>query len=194
VRVTNDAGYSAMPSLAWTGTEYAMAWQDDRPGNDEVYFARIDASGVEIGADLRITNATGTSGLTSLVWTGTEFGLGWEDSRNGIQENFFARLDAAGTKIGTDVRLSARLFTPWNLVWTGTEYGLAWTDDRDGNLEIYFGRVDASGAPVGTDLRLTNDPALSRAVSLVWTGAVYAVAWGDLRDGNWEVYFSHACP
>jgi len=41
VRITNDASYSGFPSLAWTGSKYGVSWEDERDGNDEIYFARI---------------------------------------------------------------------------------------------------------------------------------------------------------
>ena len=180
----------------WTGTEYALAWGDRRDGaGSEIYFTRIDASGSKIGGDLRITTTTsGSSGLPSLVWNGTEYALGFEDSRTGSQELWFVRLDATGAKVGTEVSITDRLFSPWNMVWDGTGYAMAWMDSRDGNPEIYFTRLDATGSRLLGDVRITDDPAISRAPSTAWNGTGYAVAWSDLEHGNWEVHFADPCP
>jgi len=38
-RITNTGGISQKTSLAWTGSGYGVAWQDDRHGNEEILFA-----------------------------------------------------------------------------------------------------------------------------------------------------------
>ncbi|MBN1799806.1 MAG: hypothetical protein JW822_14610, partial [Spirochaetales bacterium] len=69
-----------------------------RDGNFEIYFARINSSGVKQGLDVRITNAAGDSWWPSLVWTGTEYGASCDDDRDGNFEIYFARLYPNGTK------------------------------------------------------------------------------------------------
>jgi hypothetical protein len=55
VRITNAAGNHGQPSLAWTGSEYGVAWLDDRAGSDEIYFARLtidtDGDGLSAAAE-----------------------------------------------------------------------------------------------------------------------------------------------
>jgi len=192
VRVTSNASYSEFPSVVWTGSQYGVAWQDNRDGNYEIYFARLDASGNKIGGDVRVTNNPSFSLSPALVWTGSEYGVAWEDLRDGNLEIYFARIDAAGTKIGSDVRVTTAAADSRyaSLVWAGGAYGVAWTDGRDGNNEIYFARIDAAGSKIGSDLRVTNAASDSTYASLVWTGSAYGVAWQDNRDGNYEIYLA----
>ncbi len=244
VRVTNDDARQWSAALAWSGTEYGVAWWDNRDGDDEIYFARLDSTGAKIGSDLRVTSAmgrsegpsivsngsgyaiafsddrtgndliyvaridalgmevdqevavstgtTGSASLASIVFDGAGYGVGWEDSRTGMQELWFARTDSTGTRIGEEVSLTRRLFSPWNLVWTGSSYAAAWSDSRDGNLEIYFLQLDRTGMRIGGDARVTDEPATSRSVSLTFDGTDFAMAWGDDRDGNTEVYFARS--
>ena len=179
VRITNAIGSSVYSSLTWTGSEYGMAWTDfrndpdqncgghDENCNYEIYFARISASGVKIGGDIRITNDPDVSYYPSLIWTGSEFGVSWQDFRNDLNhycdiqyspydcnyEIYFARISADGTKIGADLRITTN---PNNsraasLGWTGSEYGVSWADDRDGNYEIYFSRIGCDNDGDGLD-------------------------------------------
>lgn len=100
--VDDDCGaVSAYPSLVWSGSEYAVAWRDERDLNQEIYFTRISSAGVKLGADLRITTNPAASSLPSLVWTGSGYAAAWQDDRTGNTEIFFARFDAAATKSGT---------------------------------------------------------------------------------------------
>ena len=56
LRVTNSIGRSQSPSLAWTGSEFGVAWPDDRDGSFRIYFARVSAGGARVGADVRVTD------------------------------------------------------------------------------------------------------------------------------------------
>ena len=192
--VSLTTGNAAYPSVVWTGMEYGVAWHDNRDGNWEIYFARLDAMGNKIGADIRVTNDAAISAGPSLVWTGLEYGVAWRDERDaaGEPEIYFCRLDALGNKIGDDIRVTndAGISSTPSLVWTGREYGVAWRDERDLNSEIYFARLHRRGLKIGTDLRVTSDANASEHVSLVWSGSEYAMVWTDNRHGNQEILFA----
>ncbi len=150
VRVTDDAFVSDRPSLVWTGSGFALAWEDGRDGDKEIYFARLDPQGNKIGSDVRVTNDVSASENASLVWAGNEFAVAWDDDRDGNREIYFARLDAAGNEIGSDVRITSDASASQrpSLVWTGSEYGVAWTDDRADGSRVLFARI---GCAVDTD-------------------------------------------
>ena len=195
-RITNDAASSSYPSLVWTGTEYGVCWSDYRNGNYEIYFARLDVSGIKIGDDVRITDAIDNSTYPSLVWNGkkSEYGVCWSDYRDGNDEIYFARIGEKGAKIGNDVRITndAHYSQDPSLVWTGTEYAVCWSDKRDGDdsTEIYFARIDELGIKIGSDEQITDNTNISEDPSLVWTGIEYGLCWLDRPDGMPEVYFT----
>jgi len=183
---------SGFANVVWTGTEYAVAWHDQRDGNYEIYFTRLSATGAKLGADVRVTDAAANSGTPSLVWTGTEYGLAWSDERDGNREVYFRRLDVAGNPVGAEIRITdaAGESSVPVLAWTGKDYGLVWHDDREGDPHIYFARLGADGALLGAILRVTEDGATALNPSLVWTGDEFGLVWEDQRDGNWEIYFA----
>jgi hypothetical protein len=184
--------YAYNPSLVWTGLEYGVAWQDFRDGNWEIYFARLDASGTRIGQDSKVSNSTVDALEPSLVWTGSAYGVAWIDRRDGSDEIYFARLDAVGNKIGTDVRVTSTTIDSNlpSLAWTGSEYGVAWEAYPEVAAEIYFARLDAAGSRIGDEVRITSALESSHDASLVWTGAEYGLAWWDLREGDGDNYFA----
>jgi hypothetical protein len=192
VRVTNDNGDSNFPSVTTDGTQRAVAWVDNRDGNNEIYFARLQADGSVDGAEIRVTNNDADSGGPSLVWTGSEYGLAWHDSRDGNPEIYFVRLNAAGAVQGVPIRVSnaADLSLFPSLVFNDNGFGVAWEDNRDGAFEIYMSTLDTAGAAVADELRLTN-AGTSIAASLTWTGAEYGLAWQDSSIGNDdEIFFA----
>jgi hypothetical protein len=62
---------------------------DNRPGNDEIFFATVSSAGTLVGSDVRITRARLASAAASLVWAGSAFGLAWKDSRDLNSEIYF---------------------------------------------------------------------------------------------------------
>ncbi len=178
-------------SVAWTGSEIGASWHDTRDGDSEIYFARITTAGTRMGLDVRVTSATGHSLSPSMVWTGSEYGLSWYDTRDGNYEVYFTRLAPEGTKVGPDVRVTSdggESLKP-DLAWSGSEYGVSWHDNRDGNREVYFARLSPTGLEAGSDTRITNDDAPSYDTALAWSGTEYAVTWYDHRTVDAEIYF-----
>ena len=80
------SGGSAAP--VWTGSELGLVWSDSRTGNHEVYFARFSADGVRLADDARLTRTGAESANPSLAWTGSSWGVVWNDS-DGIDENAY---------------------------------------------------------------------------------------------------------
>jgi len=193
-RVTNAAGGSSSPSLAWTGSGFGIAWYDDRDGNSEIYFARLDASGAKIGGDVRVTNAAGTSRLPRIAWSGLDYGLLWSDQRDGTWESWYARVDATGTVVaGSERRLTATPYdsNPARFAWNGGVYGIVYDDVRDGDAEIYFQAILRSGATVTPETRLTTSAGTSRNPVIAWDDeGQFGVAWADDRDGADALFFT----
>ena len=192
VRITDSPGEGRDPSLVWTGESWAVAWVDDQEGNFEVYLALVSTAGALAAGPLRVTDDPEFSGSPSLVWTGSELVVAWNDGRDGNFEIYLARLEPDGTTIAGDVRVTtdeAFSATP-SLAWTGDELAMAWSDDRDGNNEIYYARVDPAGAVIGGDVRVTDQAAYSSGPQIAVAGGARAVAWLDLRDPDRELYFA----
>jgi putative metal-binding protein len=89
LRVTNSAGASIDPAIAWSGSEWGIVWGDTRTGNEEIWFARIDATGVKVGSDFQVTNAPGHSRTPSIVWAGGKYGIAWSDDRETVNDEIY---------------------------------------------------------------------------------------------------------
>lgn len=196
-QVSEVAGASRAVRVAWNGNGYGLAWSDDRGGTQQIYFARLDASGQKIGADVRVTDLMFDAGfadggparflgVSALIWTGTEYGLFWKG--DGLS---FATLDANG-KPSPAVFIEPVLDgNARQIVWNGSGYGVAWYDNHEGDFEVYFYRLDMLGKKLGTDVRVTNSPGNSFTPSLARAGSNYGLAWHDNRtDAGYQIFFS----
>jgi hypothetical protein len=191
--VTFAASSSTLPALVSNGNGFGLVWQDDRDGNAEVWFARLNAAGERQGDEVQVTDTNRPSTVPALAWNGNGYGVTWAENRDGNFDVLFARMGLDGRLVGgiAGVAEQATTSTAPDIVWNGNGYALAWQDTRDGNAEIYAARFNAGGQRTGEDVRVTDDARPSLDPALVWNGAGYGVSWYDRRDGNDEIYFAH---
>jgi hypothetical protein len=154
---TDEGGWTPN-TFVWTGTEYALFWEQQVPGNPirRILMARVDAAGQSLGPPLEVLAGLG-SGHAAVAWSGAEYGLLWAIRRDEQTPDamYFIRLDPGGTPIGDPVR-----FTPEtdvarpSIVWNGEGYAVTWF----GHPDFWFGRIgcecprfddDADGFPFG---------------------------------------------
>jgi hypothetical protein len=193
VRLDTGGNRQKYPAAAWSGSEFGVAWQDERDGGFEIYFKRVSESMAPVGTAIRVTNALGTSRVPAIAWSGSEYGVVWEDNRDaGDHEIYFTRLSPTGSKIGSDVRLTnfpGQSLDP-EIVWAGSRWGVAWHDDGWVNMEIAFASLDPTASLASPPVRVTQDSSVSEGVDIVWNGSAYGLAWRDNRTGNGDIYFA----
>ena len=189
------SGTANYPDLAWGGGEYGLCWFDRRTGDNEIFFTRIAQTGLKVGTDIRLTEYDKDALHPVLAWSGSGYGVIWQDKRNSDKwEIYGAALGAEGQQTGGAVRLTynEKESSFPAVVWSGSEFGLAWSDlrDGDGKGEIYFARMSDNGQPIGMAERISTADKESFYPSLAWTGSEYAIAWQDKRHGKFEIYFT----
>jgi len=122
IQLTNVAGFTNHPAIAWSGTEYGIAWSDDREyhrkypemgslGPLEIYFARISKSGTGLTGEKRVTYCTGGSigsatynipscWLTKLSWNAAGYyELSYDKWLSGQSTSHSVRLDINGNQL-----------------------------------------------------------------------------------------------
>ncbi|MFA5129123.1 MAG: MopE-related protein [Patescibacteria group bacterium] len=197
-RLTNSAGDSNSPAVAWTGSELGIVWEDWRAGipNAEIYFARADTSLARIGDEVRVTNASWGSREPSLSWTGSEYGVAWYDLRvDSRSEVFFTRLDSTGLEIGDDIQLTDHFALSGasyelSLTWTGSDYGIVFQDSRLSSMDIFFVRLDSGGIAIAPEAPAISDSGPESFPVLVWTGSQYGLAYTVSIDGYQQIFFA----
>ena len=122
----NDGAAGTYPGA----TEVCDSYDNDCDGmidNDPGCDSTCELPG-KIGSELMLSNDIYGGADSSVVWTGTEYGVVFTPG----DEAYFARLDASGNIIGQIVQVTNGANPGWpTLVWTGTEFGLAWTDSYE---------------------------------------------------------------
>jgi hypothetical protein len=90
-RLTTDPNRSEYASVAVSGQNVHVLWDDNRDGNYEIYYKHSTNSGLNWDADLRLTNASGNSILPSMALSGTIAHCIWMDYRDGNSEIYYKR-------------------------------------------------------------------------------------------------------
>jgi hypothetical protein len=180
------------PAAAYDGTNYLVAWQDNRCGLSDVYDIygiRLDGTGIIVDSiSIPISTAPWNQYEPSIAYDGTNYLVVWQDYRNEDYDIYGARveqsgilIDTAGFAISTAIGFQRKI----SLAFDGTNYLVVWTDYRNGNYDIYGARISQSGTVLDS-----NGIAISIAVktqqspSIVFGDTNYLVVWVDLRDST----------
>ena len=198
IRLTSDSAYSGSPEIAVdTNNNVHITWYDERDGNYEIYYTKLDNTGNTLVDDTRLTSDSASSGSPEIAVDTTNYvHITWNDERDGNREIYYTKLDNTGNTLVDDTRLtsdSASSGSPEIAVDTTNYVHITWNDERDGNREIYYTKLDNTGNTLVDDTRLTSDSAFSVLPKIaVDTNNNVHITWYDKRDGNYEIYYKHS--
>jgi hypothetical protein len=92
-------GNANWPNMAWNGSAAAIVYYEWRTGTHtpQIYMSFVDGTGKRVGGlhDLKVSASPGNNQakLPDVVWSGTDFGVVWTDTRDGGHSLYFARVD-----------------------------------------------------------------------------------------------------
>ncbi|TES90667.1 MAG: T9SS type A sorting domain-containing protein, partial [Candidatus Cloacimonadota bacterium] len=90
-RLTNDAAWSSRSSLAVSGSNVHLVWNDDRNGNPEIYYMLSTDDGISWEIETRLTDDSLWSEYPSVAVSGCSIHVVWQDNRDGNDEIYYKR-------------------------------------------------------------------------------------------------------
>lgn len=202
---------SSSPRIVWNGTEFAVLWTEYTVGSIQpavcaLHLARISSSGMILGTT-QIDGNCPFYGRIRLVWTGTSYGIFWDQGWPYIErpEVWFAKLDVLGNRISGPVRLTysnplvgdgtAALVDAF---WDGSAFTVLWRTSQYGQpVHNYFARFDSDGQRIGPEIMpiLSAQATEVTAWGMVWDGSMYGLfLQGYGLDGLRQQYFMQMTP
>jgi hypothetical protein len=144
-RLTWTSGASTSPSLSIDSSgNLHVAWQDDTPGNNEIYYSRSTDGGSSWTTAKRLTWTTGTSQEPSLgIDSSGKIELVWAEDVSGNFEVYHKESTDGGVTWSTTKNLSATSgISNSPVIKAGSSGSLHvfWSDGTPGNAEIYYRR------------------------------------------------------
>ena len=194
MRLTRNPGFSSNPSIAVDGPNIYVVWEDDSPGNREVYFKRSVDGGVTWKANQRVTRNAGDSFWPSIAVDGPNIYVVWEDDTAGKPEIYFNRSVDGGVTWKTENRLAhnADGSSLPAIAVDGLNIYVVWMSDTQGHSEVYFRRSGDGGASWESNQPLTQNPGNNWGPAIAVGGSNIYVVWNDDTSGNDEIYFKRS--
>jgi hypothetical protein len=203
IAISAATNYQVSPQIVFGGTNYLVAWTDQRnaPSGSslDVYAARVtpsggvlDATGISIATGFRIQSEAVAS------QDGTNYLVAWKTRVPGEPSDVYAaRVTQAGAVLdssGIPVSTAAQdQFEP-AVAFNGASYVLAWGDERGRPSEfgVYGARLSPSGGvldPAG--IPISRRPHFHMNTAVAVGGGVSMVTWAAYTPtGSYDVYGS----
>ncbi|MBN1504324.1 MAG: T9SS type A sorting domain-containing protein [Candidatus Eisenbacteria bacterium] len=149
IPISADTWWEESPTVAFDGTNYLVAWDDDRTGSSRVRAARVDTSGAVLdpgGTLLPVGDEA--DGLPAVAFDGTNYLVVWERALGDDYHIFAARVDTSCAVLDPDgvpvlTSAGARFFPA--VAFDGTNYLAAWSEDVGDSIEVRGARISVTG-------------------------------------------------
>jgi hypothetical protein len=194
-RISWNSGYSGTPAIAidLSGGIHVV-WEDDTPGNCEIYYNKSLDGGDTWSSGQRITWTTGQSTWPSLaVDSNGGIHMAWEDYTPGHYAIYYRNSTDGGATWSAVKRFTWTAGNSYNaaIAVDSSDYvHLVWNDDTPGKLELYYKKSTDGGATWTANKRLTWNSGDSGwpAIAADSFGNPH-VAWSDSTSGPSEIYY-----
>ena len=157
IPISTAADRQFNPALAFDGTNYLVAWGDDRSGASwDIYGARVSPAGAVLDpSGIAISTAAGFQESAALAFDGMNYLVAWSDSRSGDYDIYGGRVSPAGSVLDPNgIAISTAEGAQWypGVAFDGTNYLVAWGDLRsDTRGDIFGARMSPAGSVLEPD-------------------------------------------
>ena len=197
-RITWTSGMSINSDMAIDSTNTIhVVWEDDTPGNREIYCRRSTDGGTTWIAAKRLTWTSGESiGAAIAVDSDNHIHVVWYDDTPGNHEIYYRKGLDGGTTWDAAKRLtwtSGESSFPQLAIDSSGNLQVLWKDNTSGNYEIYHKSSTDGGTTWSGAQRLTwTSITLEPPAMGIDSGNIIHVAWADLTSGNIEIYYGNS--
>jgi hypothetical protein len=197
LRVTFANGFSISPTLAWTGNEFVVLWEDDgmtgHLGTNQIYGQRIDVNGALVGGNVHLIDDQGPGQTSPAIAAGQRtIGVVWMRGDASTHELMFSVFDYQLHPMGSPALITPRMASGVYpiIVHNQSQFVIAWFDPDTDPRTIYGAVRDELGAEIVAATPLTKTPGHARFPALLPYGDRTLVVWSDDRDNNdgYELY------
>jgi hypothetical protein len=194
-RLTWTAGDSRFPAIAMDSSDTVhVVWEDDTPGNWEIYYKKSTDSGTSWSAARRLTWTLGDSHRPAMAIDSSDIiHVFWDDDTPGGMEIYYKRSSNGGASWGAAQRLtwtSGSSYDTAVAIDSSDAIHIAWYGYSPGVPEIYYKRSPDGGATWNPVKRLTwtSGNSYVPAIATDSSNAIHIV-WEDETPGIAEIYY-----
>jgi hypothetical protein len=197
LRITRQDGFSINVTMAWTGNEFVLIWEDDgmSPRGDQnlLFGQRVDVNGALIGGNVRLIDDGGVGQTGPVIAPGLRsLGVVWFRGDAQQHELMFAPFDHELKPLAQPASLTGMMgpgVYP-TIVHNQSEYVIAWYDPDSPKKTVYGTVRGELGEEIVPARVITEGTKHARYPSILPYGDRALLVWSDDRDGNfgYELY------
>jgi hypothetical protein len=179
------------PTIAVSGSDIYVAWNDKRDGNIEIYYIKSTDNGLNWEPEIRLTDDPADSGLPSIAVSGSNVHVVWTDSRNGLNEVFYKGSVDGGENWGDDIPLHFDpVFSVYpNLAVSNSVIHVVWIEFYGVYFSVFYTYSTDGGDTWAAKTHLNEYECNTEFPSIAVAGTLLHVVWKDFRDANYEIYY-----
>lgn len=197
-RLTWTSGSSNSPAIAVDSMgRLHLVWNDETPGNYEIYYKKSTNAGSTWTATKRLTWTSGPTWATAIaVDLSDRIHVVWENAGPGNYEAYYKKSTDGGETWSTTRRLtwmSGESRGAKTAVDSAGHLHVTWCDDTPGDYEIYHKKSTDGGVHWTSAKRLTWTTGFSAwpDIAASPTGDIHIV-WSDDASGTEQIYYKRS--
>jgi hypothetical protein len=174
------------------GSNIYVVWDDDTPGNSEIYFKMSDDGGTTWTTKKDLSNNAGGSAYPAIAVDGSNIYVVWYDYTPGDPDIYFKKSDDRGVTWTANKRITnnAGYSMYPSIAVDGSNIYVVWYGYTTGDSEIYFKKSDDGGTTWTTKKNLSNSTLSSFLPAIAVDGPNIYVVWYDITYVNYDIYFN----
>lgn len=182
VRVTNSEGFTVQPSLLFDGTQWLVAYADDREsGKFAVNVQRISKDAKLVGEPVELVARERDARQPRLIKSENGISLFYYASEQGRFE--YLPLDADLKPRSAPVSLAVDEDADLSIRWLVDRYVLVWSQKTEMSVgsAIWAMSIDEAGRSIDPPRAITQGASMARGPYLVSLGDRFVLLWSDDR-------------
>jgi hypothetical protein len=198
-RLTWNSGRSGYPAIAVDSFGHIhVVWEDDTPGNVEVYYRKSTDGGEAWTASERITWNSGRSECPAVAADSSGDTLVvWHDNTPGNNEVYCRKSTGGGLAWMAVKRLSwnsGYSTNPAVAIDSSGHLHIFWGDEKPGNKELYYTKSTNGGAAWASNQRITWTSGWSGypQIAVDSSGHLHLVWYDDTPGGIPDIYYKES--
>lgn len=197
IRLTWNSGISDYPCIAAVlGGGIHVVWEDDTPGNIEIFYKRGSFGGASWFALKRLTWSTYESKNPSIAVDSTnKIHVVWHDKISANLEIVYKSSTNGGGTWSGMTRLTwsvGQSREPSIAVDSSNRIHVVWRDDSPGEYDIFYKRSTDGGTSWSAPKRLSWNAGGSYNPSIATSGNRVHVVWWDVSPGDSEIFYKRS--
>jgi hypothetical protein len=199
-----EGAYRASPAGAFDGTNYLIAWEEERDGALDIFAARVSLSGAVLDPEgIYVSSGPAGAARPAVAFDGINYLVVWADLRGGSWDVYGARVSKDGDVLdpeGIAIATGPGAQSNPTAAYSGSRYLVVWSDDSQGGwVDVRGAILDTGGSVIEKDILVS--ASITRTVpggpwgpSVAGDGSSFMVVWQSLRGSTWDVYCSRVTP